>query len=102
HVAPWRKAPFLVEHDAYAPGPSRDELSAAAAGGLTAGRSFRSIYAGKAFAGCRSLRRNFEHLATWNLGVRRQGLQKGLRALVCGAQRMEPKRHIAVAKEIGK
>jgi hypothetical protein len=96
-----RETAFLVVHDAYAPTPALDRLMAAAAPGLTGGRSFSAIDARHAPGNQTSARGTLQVIPIGHrLGCFTQPVEKLLRPLVGSASGMEPHRHLPFPEQV--
>src|SRR6266511_3876302 len=103
HESPGREAPFFIEHEPDAPAPARDGLAAAAALRLRARRALGAVDPREAPVREARARRALGALAVGNVRGRfREGPKQRLGPRVGRARRMEPQRHLALRKGIGK
>src|SRR3989475_274895 len=103
HEPSRNEAPLFVEDEPDAPAPARDGLAAAAALRLRARRALGAVDPREAPVRKARARRALKALPVGHVNWRfHQGLKQRLRPLVGPARRMEPQRHLALRKGIGK
>src|SRR5256884_7863242 len=102
HETSRNEAPLFVEDEPDAPAPARDGLAAAAALRLRARRTLGAVDPREAPVRQARARRALKALPIGQVRGRfHQGLKQRLRPLAGRARRMEPQRHLALAKGIG-